>query len=185
MSCIICIATSGSAIIAGDGRAINLDTGEIISENYQKVVQVRNDIIAGFSGTEQVSLRAFDDLPNDIDTLSFFNIAEILCAGAKKRHKDTGLKGNIILAGIENGHIALYRFSQNNDYELERIIPISTELLGIYPDNITHDILYECFEKYYDASGLYEVIKQTFKQVSSLSDSVNQNISCLYVEAPH
>lgn len=185
MSCVICIATSSSALIAGDGRAIDLDTGAIISENYQKVMRIRNDIIAGFTGSEQVSRCAFYDLPDNIETLSFFDIAKILCNGAKNRNEYTGLKGNIILAGVESGRIVLYRFSQNNNYTLERLTPMPIELLSIYPDNITHDILYECYSKYRESDGIAEVIKQVFKQVSSLSDSVNQNISCLYVEVPH
>lgn len=184
MSCVICIATPKFATIVGDGRAINIDTGEIISENYQKVIRIRNDVIAGFTGTEQVSRRAFDDLPDDVSVLSFFDISKILCAGAKKRHEDTGLKGSIILAGIEGSRIVIYRFSRRNSYELERIEPEFTELLGLYPDEITHDILYECYMEYYTTGNLQKVIRETFRRVASLSDFVNQSLIQLTVEIP-
>ena len=178
MSCIICLACDSFAFIAGDGRAINSETGEIVDENYRNV-------IVGFVGRTEICEGALNALPCDTENLTLSEISEILCRNAKRLHDETNLKGSMILAGIENGKIAVCSFSRLNGYVVERTEYTSGNLTleGRYPDNIESNIFAECYKECGD-KGLSYLIKETFRRVSALSDTVNENISLLSVEIP-
>lgn len=185
MSCIICLASDSFAFIAGDGRAINSETGEVVDENYKKVRRINENVIVGFVGCVEICEGALDALPNDTEHLTLSEISEILCRNAKKLHHETNLKGSMILAGIENGKIVVCSFSRLNGYVIERTEYTSGSLTleGRYPDNIESNIFAECYEECSD-KGLSYLVKETFRRVSALSDTVNENISLLCVEIP-
>lgn len=40
MSLVVCLSTAQFALIAGDGRALDLNTDQIVCEDYQKVYRI-------------------------------------------------------------------------------------------------------------------------------------------------
>lgn len=185
MSCVICLACNSFAFIASDGRAINAETGEIIDENYKKIRRINKDVIVGFVGTADVCESALMALPSNSENLTLTEIAEILCQNAKRLHIETGLKGSMILAGVENNRIVVCSFGRLNGYAIERTEHTSdgATLEGLYPDNINSNIFAECFDECSD-KGFSYLLKETFHRISSLSDTVNENISFLTVSIP-
>lgn len=185
MSCVICMATDSIAFIAGDGRAKDLNSESIISENYRKVRRINQNVIVGFTGTDNVCVGALNCLPDDCSVLSISEIAEILCLNARRIHCETGLSGSIILAGVENGKIVLISFGRANNYQISKRVPDTEEILmdNLYPDNINNDIFSRLYRER-NGLELNKIIKDTFHEVTSLSDTVNENITLLTVELP-
>lgn len=185
MSCIICFACDSFAFIAGDGRAMNASTNEIVDENYKKVRRINQNVIVGFVGSTEVCEGALLNLPSNSEYLTLTAVSEILCQSCKKLHAETGLKGSMILAGVENHKIVVCSFSRLNGYVIDRTEYTSgnATLEGRYPDNIESNIFAECYEECID-KGLLYLIKETFHRVSSLSNTVNENVTLLSVSIP-
>ena len=185
MSCIICYSCASFSFIAGDGRVRNYETNDILDEHFPKVIQINTNVIMGFAGTSNVCAGALNSLPQNTVDLSLTEIAEILCKNAKRIHQETGLKGSIILSGIESEKIATISFSHKNRYRIDRKEPGSNDsfLLSFYPNNVQNDIFYECYNEF-DGKNLNSIIKETFHRVAAISDTVNENISLLTVELP-
>ena len=164
MSLVICLSTAQFSFIAGDGMARDLDTGEIVSENYQKVYRINSNAIVGFSGTDLVCESALLTLPSNVESLSITEIADILCPATKKFHEETGQKGSMILTGIEDNKIVTISFGSRNDYRLTRCVPTGEQLIfdGLYPDSITSNIFYDCYKESPDID-LNSLIKKTFE----------------------
>ena len=185
MSCVICLSTESFAFIAGDGRAKDVCTGQIIDEHYKKVIQINPNVIMGFTGTDIVCMGAINVLPSNVNALGITEISEILCRNAKKIHESTGESGSFILAGVENGKIIVSSFGRDGKYTIDRREPHEGDVFfnSLYPEAITHDIFYECYCEFIN-DGLSRIIKETFRRVAEQSDTVNQNISLLTVEIP-
>lgn len=81
MSFVICCATREFGVIAADSRATNPLTGEITSEDAQKIIRVNENLIVGYGGIAAYCEAVLQDVfrYNDYDKLTLESLSEMIC----------------------------------------------------------------------------------------------------------
>ena len=190
MSVVINVCGDYFSIMISDGRVIqfneNGDT-RIIQENYKKFRKVKDDVIVGFAGDPEPTLKAFDALSNyNMDELSLIDIKNILINSIQMQPiNKLGVK--LIVSGKNCfGKYVSYSIDSRLNFKEEYFEPKGNMYALIYAvpqaENDTDDyakIIDDAYRnyKYKTSDELIRNLANGIYKISKLNKSVNNKIS--------
>lgn len=187
MSFVVIYANEKGAVIKGDSRMCD-DENDIRSEDYQKVCKINDNLIMGYTGGVEFTLRVLTEttfrnyghsgITDYVDALREKIIANI-------GNKAIRIKGGcFVVAGIEDGRVRVYVARCNEeifeDGFVEGISNSKPYLFAIGTCDKSPDVFAKEIFSATDGS-LEERLNNIIYKVADLSKYVNRNISTVCV----
>lgn len=183
MSIVIAVANMSRVVVKCDGLAHTMDTGEIESQDYERMVHLNHNCIVGYTGTNKLCEAIIDEYRRlaansmiNMNDLMPTTITYDLCELSKVINADNA-EISFLVTGNENNRIVLFGFTSKDGYEINNFSPEDEEhikyiTLGI--DNQSEALQYA---KYYNVDKSIEMsMNRYIKNVSSLSPHINDHI---------
>lgn len=131
MSIVMAVANMNRVVVKCDGTALDFETSEITSEDYEKILFLNDDCIVGYIGMiEDCEFiineyrKLAEDSNVDINTLKPTTVIYDLCELAKGIEDS---KVSFLVAGRENDRILLFGFTSADQYEINNFSPEDEE----------------------------------------------------------
>lgn len=190
MSVVINVCGDNFSMMISDGRVIQFDENgdtRIVLENYKKFKKVKDDVIVGFAGDPEPTLKAFDVLSKyDMDELSLIEIKNILVNTIQMQPiNKLGVK--LIVSGKNCfGKYVSYSIDSRQNFKEEFFEPKGNMYALIYAvpqaENDTDDyakIIDDAYKnhKYKTSNELIQNLGKGIYKISKLNKSVNNIIS--------
>lgn len=179
MSVVLCYADKSKAIMASDGRVIDIN-GNIIDEDYQKFYRATSTTIIGYAGNYNACesvitlLRQNNDFVSKLSFHSIFGFIVDYC----KTFPD-GIFYGFIMCGIDNGKIIYGQIDAKAGSMMKYVVGADVVCNGLYPQEIpqSSNLFGEILGARVDNGEPQEkAIKDTILYCSSRSHSVNDHI---------
>lgn len=179
MSVVLCYADKDKAIMASDGRVIDISEN-IVNEDYQKFYRATANTIIGYAGNlnacESVIklLKKNKDFVQQLTFKSIFNFIVDYCKSFPKN-----IFYGFMLCGIDNGKIIYGQIDAKSGSMMKYIVGTDVVCNGLYPpeipksSNLFGDNIGLCVRK---RESLEKAIRDTIIYCSHRSRSVNDRI---------
>ncbi len=190
MSIVLGFATKAEAIIMSDGRVLDNNTKEIISENCNKTHRINQNVILGHSGIKEINEHVIQNFyqiyGTRISTVNADEVTHILCDISKQliHSLSQPFPLQMIIAGIDENHnITLNAFSKSEEFQIRKMVPDSRSCsyMSLDPDSIAGKNIYSQFL----ANGnltFREKMINCITYVSTIDPTVNSTIYELSVK---
>lgn len=133
MSIVIAVASMNRVVVKSDGRTLDFETNEAISEDYEHVLFLNDDCIIGYIGMIddcEFVIKEYQRLAEesniDLSTLKPTTVIYDLCELAKEINGEDS-KVSFLVAGKENGRILLLGFTSADRFEINNFSPEDEE----------------------------------------------------------
>ncbi|MDF2804607.1 MAG: hypothetical protein K0S61_4512 [Anaerocolumna sp.] len=182
MSIVIAVANKSRVVVKSDGLSSYAETGKVKSEDFEKILNLNNDCIIGFTGINEnceLVLSEYKRLAMesniDIGTLKPTTVIYDLCELTKViNNNDSNI--SFVVAGRENDRIVLFAFSSGEGYEINNFTPIDDKHIK-YVTIGSEYCKTTTYSKYYSADKSFESTMNNYiRYISSVDQNVNDHI---------
>jgi hypothetical protein len=183
MSIVIAVANMSRVVVKCDGLDRDIDTGEIKSQDYEKMINLNPNCIVGYTGINELCEEIIDEYRRlasesniDINDLKPTTITYDLCELSKAMNANNK-EISFLVTGNENNRIVLFGFTNKYEYEISNFTPVDDEhikYITLGSDLQSKDIQYS---KYYHAGAPIELTMNKYiRYISTIDIGVNDHI---------
>ncbi len=183
MSIVIAVANMSRVVVKSDGLVNDIDTGEIISHDYEKMVSLNSNCIVGYTGDIELCRTIIGQYINlasnsnvDIHELRPTTIIYDLCELSKAMNTNNN-EISFLVTGNENDKIVLFGFTSKEGYEINNFTPEDNNFIKYITLGIDIQSNTMPFSKFYHVDKPIELaMNQYIRHISTIDANVNDHI---------
>lgn len=183
MSFVIAVANMSRVVVKCDGLDRDIETGEINSQDYERIVSLNPNCIIGYTGSKELCEAIIDEYKRlasesnvDMNNLKPTTITYDLCELSKAMNTNNQ-EISFLVTGCENDRIVLFGLASKDEYELYNYSPVDEnyiKYITLGSDALNGVIQFSNY--YHGGNPIESTMNKYIKYISTLDPSVNDCI---------